>query len=91
MKTYTKVYLDYFKYCTEDFIGCEVCGQRANDIHHILNRSRRPDLLNNIDNIMALCRTCHEQYGDKNKFIDFLKEKHENIKNKFKRKENRRT
>ena len=33
MKNYTKIYLDYFGYGIEDFIPCEVCGQKAVDIH----------------------------------------------------------
>jgi 5-methylcytosine-specific restriction endonuclease McrA len=29
-----------------------------------------------IENLMALCRSCHLEYGDKKQFIDFLKQKH---------------
>jgi hypothetical protein len=29
-------------------------------------------LRDNIENIMALCRTCHEFYGDKKQHMDFL-------------------
>ena len=35
MKQHTKIYLDYFSYTTADFIPCEICGNRAVDIHHI--------------------------------------------------------
>jgi hypothetical protein len=77
MQKHTKVYLDYFNYGSDDFIPCEVCGGRAVDIHHILRRgmggSKEKD---NIENLMAVCRSCHIKYGDKKNYIDFLKEKH---------------
>lgn len=78
MKTYTKIYLDYFKYTTADFIPCEICGGKAVDIHHIEARSKRKDLLNDISNLMALCRECHNTYGDKVRFKNYLKEIHNN-------------
>ena len=59
MKYYTKVYLDYFGFSKEDFIPCENCGAKAVDIHHLTPRSTRKDLINKIENLMALCRTCH--------------------------------
>ena len=76
MKSYVKVYFSYFEYGEDDFVPCECCTKRANDIHHILNRKRRSDLLNNIINLMALCRECHTKYGDKNQWIEFLQSKH---------------
>jgi 5-methylcytosine-specific restriction endonuclease McrA len=30
----------------------------------------------NINNLMALCRECHLEYGDKKQYIDYLKEIH---------------
>ena len=60
MKNHTKVYLKGMGFTTTDFIPCEVCDQRAVDIHHITPRgmggSKHRDTL---DNLMALCRTCH--------------------------------
>lgn len=76
MKSYTKVYLDYFGYTVADFIPCEICGNKAVDIHHIEARSKRKDLLDNVNNLMALCRKCHDTYGDKVKFKEFLKQIH---------------
>jgi 5-methylcytosine-specific restriction endonuclease McrA len=29
-----------------------------------------------IENLMALCRSCHLEYGDKKQHMDFLREKH---------------
>ena len=77
MKNHTKVYLNHFGYTGEDFICCEVCGARAVDLHHIFRRgmgsSKSADT---IENIMALCRKCHIEYGDKKEYMEFLKEKH---------------
>lgn len=77
MKKHVKVYLDYFGYGAEDFIGCEVCSSRAVDIHHIEARgmggSKKADT---IENVMALCRNCHVEYGDKKQYIDNLKAVH---------------
>lgn len=76
MKSYTKVYFKYFNYGEQDFVPCEVCGAKAVDIHHIEARSKRKDLLNEITNLMALCRHHHEKYGDKVKYKEFLQETH---------------
>lgn len=76
MQSYTKIYLDHFDYCIDDFIPCECCQGRATEIHHIHNRSHRRDLLNDINNIMAICRICHTKYGDKKQFVDFLQDIH---------------
>ena len=77
MKKHTKIYLDYFGYVKDDFMACEICGNRANDIHHIncrgMGGSNDKD---KIENLMGLCRMHHVEYGDKKQHIDFLKEKH---------------
>jgi 5-methylcytosine-specific restriction endonuclease McrA len=80
MKKHTKVYLDHFGYGIEDFIPCEVCGSRAVDIHHIdcrgMGGSKKKD---DISNLMALCRSCHIEYGDKKGYIDFLRQKKRDV------------
>jgi hypothetical protein len=77
MKKHTKIYLDYFGYGIEDFIPCECCGTKAVDLHHIFRRgmggSKEADT---IENIMALCRKHHIEYGDKKQYIEYLKEIH---------------
>ena len=77
MKKHTKVYLDYFGYGMDSFIPCELCNSRAVDIHHIdcrgMGGSKDKD---NIENLMALCRNCHIEYGDMKDWIDYLKGVH---------------
>jgi len=76
MKAYTKTYLDFFGYSIADFVPCEICSNRCIDIHHILTRKKRPDLINEISNLMGLCRECHEKFGDKKQYLEFLQEIH---------------
>jgi len=77
MKKHTKVYLQAMGYDVTDFIPCEVCQSKAVDIHHIEARgmggSKTADT---IENLMALCRACHNEYGDKTQHKDWLKEIH---------------
>lgn len=78
MKKHTHIYMKYFGYGIDDFIGCEVCGNKANDIHHIdcrgMGGGKGKDT---IENMMAVCRMCHEKYGDKKEYIELLKQTHE--------------
>lgn len=80
MKNHVKIYLDFFNYDISDFIPCEVCEQKAVDIHHIERRgmggSKTKDT---IENLQALCRSCHTKYGDIKKFKQFLQEIHNNL------------
>jgi len=82
LKSYTKIYLNYFGYTIADFIPCEVCNSASVELHHVQARSIRKDLLNDITNIMALCRSCHVKYGDKKQHKEFLQDIHnEKLKN----------
>lgn len=77
MKKHTKIYMAHFDFGIEDFIPCEVCSRRAVDIHHIEARgmggSNEKD---RIENLMAVCRECHNKYGDKIDYKPMLKEIH---------------
>lgn len=77
MKKYTKIYLDHFGYDTSDFIPCELCGSEAKDIHHIQARSIAKSKENDITNLMALCRKCHYEFGDKKQFREELQNIHD--------------
>ena len=73
MKNHTKVYLKEMGFSTTDWIPCEVCGATAVDIHHIESRgmggSKHADT---IENLMALCRECHVEFGDKKHYKEQL-------------------
>jgi len=72
MKLHTKIYLSHFNYSIADFIPCEVCGNKAVDIHHIECRGMGGSHKDTIENLQALCRDCHIKYGDKKQFKQFL-------------------
>ena len=77
MKNHTKIYIKHFGYGGEDFMPCEVCGSRAVDIHHIHRRGMGGNAdADKIENLMAVCRLCHIEYGDKKHYIEFLIEEH---------------
>ena len=68
----------YFNYVRDEFIPCEVCGARAVDIHHIENRgSGGAKNKDRIENLMAVCRSCHLEYGDVPEKVEWLKQIHE--------------
>lgn len=79
MKHHTKLYLDAFGFSIADFVPCEVCGNKAVDIHHIENRGAGGDPTgskDSIDNLQALCRKCHNDYGDVPQLLEMLKNIH---------------
>lgn len=64
-------------YDVSDFVPCEVCGARAVDVHHIECRGMGgTNRVENLQNLMGVCRTCHVAYGDIEALIDTLKELH---------------
>ena len=63
LKKHTKVYMTFFDYGETDFVMCEFCQQdRAVDIHHLESRgmggSKEKDY---IENLVGLCRDCHNK------------------------------
>jgi hypothetical protein len=77
MKNHTKIYLKYFGYGLDSYFACEVCDNRGVDLHHIENRgmggSKTKDY---IENLICVCRQCHEFFGEKDEYLQFLKDKH---------------
>jgi hypothetical protein len=62
VKHYIMVYLESRGLTKTDFIGCEVCGVVASDIHHIQPRGMGGSKLRDTpDNLIALCRPCHTE------------------------------
>jgi len=87
MKKHTSIYLEYFKYDTSSFIPCELCGAQSVDINHIdargMGGSKTKDV---IENLMAVCRSCHTDKGDKKQHKDMLKETHKKFMEDYGRK-----
>jgi predicted HNH restriction endonuclease len=53
-----ETYKKHFKLSPDDVVLCEVCGKEAVDIHHILFKSQGGT--NDIENLIGLCRCCHD-------------------------------
>ena len=47
---------------------CVLCGRQAVDPAHIESRAQRPDLKFDIENIIPLCRDCHERHDNQKEF-----------------------
>jgi 5-methylcytosine-specific restriction endonuclease McrA len=66
MQNHTKVYLEYFGFAPGEYIPCEICESPAVDIAHIIAQSKfgkkRKHEQDKIENLMALCRSCHHEY-----------------------------
>jgi 5-methylcytosine-specific restriction endonuclease McrA len=78
MKKHTKIYLEYFGYDQSSWIPCEMCGQTAVDINHIDARGMGGSKLkDNIENLMAMCRKCHMDLGDKKEHKVMMKVVHQ--------------
>ena len=78
MQKHTKIYFEFFGIDMGTyFVPCEICGKKATEIHHIQCRgmggSKSKD---NIENLMALDRECHEKYGDKKQYLKYLQNIH---------------
>ena len=67
MKKHTKIYFEALGYNLNDFIACEISGQPAIDIHHLISRGRGGT--DRIENLMALTRELHIKLGDKNQYM----------------------
>jgi hypothetical protein len=75
---HTEIYMEYFGYDKSDFIPCEVCKKEGVDVHHIEARGMGgTNKEDKIENLMALCRKCHTDLGDKKQFMAHLRKIHE--------------
>lgn len=92
MKQHTRIYLDFFGYKIPEDCVCECCGSQSVDTHHLNSRGMGGDPTGKkdvIENLMAVCRRCHDSYGDKPQYMDMLTEvhlkfmKYNGLKNKY--------
>ena len=62
MQKHTLKYFDHFDITPGEFVGCEMCGTEANDIHHIDSKGMGGTSIDKdvIGNLAALCRKCHD-------------------------------
>jgi hypothetical protein len=58
MTPHAKIYMKHFDFVTQSEVMCEACDRPAVDIHHIEGRLGDK---NDIKNLIALCRKCHER------------------------------
>tara|TARA_R110002020_G_scaffold106714_1_gene248235 strand:+ start:33 stop:299 length:267 start_codon:yes stop_codon:yes gene_type:complete len=82
MKKHTKIYMKGNGFDKEDWIPCENCNNTAVDIHHIKARGIGGDPKgdrNRLENLIALCRSCHIKAEMDKNFNNLLKEQN-NIK-----------
>lgn len=83
MQKHISVYLKHFDLGDQDLICCEACGREGRvdgsgfDIHHIHGRVI-PDA-NNINNIMCLCRRCHDMAHQEKLSKDTFQYMHNNF------------
>ena len=81
MKPYTKIYFDFFNIDYDistgyhDYIDCEVCKKQAVEIHHIIKKSQGGK--DNIENLIAVCRECHNRAHDETLKVKDLKRIHD--------------
>tara|TARA_R110002020_G_scaffold113252_7_gene260601 strand:+ start:739 stop:999 length:261 start_codon:yes stop_codon:yes gene_type:complete len=80
MKKHTKIYMNHFGHGDQSFVPCEYCGRQAVDVHHLEPRgmggSKTKDY---IENLMGLCRECHNKAEAEPKFNDLLKKVHKDF------------
>jgi len=65
MQKYIKNYFEYYQLDEDSNLTCEVCWWQAEDIHHIQFKSsfwkKTKHLQDSIENLIALCRSCHDK------------------------------
>lgn len=65
MKKYIRNYLKYYNIGEQDWVACKVCNGTSVDLHHIKLKSAGGS--DEVDNLIPLCRKCHDQAHFKTK------------------------
>jgi hypothetical protein len=77
MTPHAKIYMKHFDYKSDEFIPCEICNNKSVDIHHIHGRGKDKNV---IENLMALCRDCHNKIHNTSEYSKFqIQEIHNNF------------
>ena len=61
MQRHARNYYNHFELAEQVHVNCEICGRKAIDLHHIIKRNKNQSKYDKIENIIALCRSCHEK------------------------------
>lgn len=77
MTKHCKIYMNHFDYKADEFIPCEICNSRSVDIHHINGRGMGKNV---IENLMSLCRICHNEIHNT---VKFTRQQVQEIHNNF--------
>ena len=79
MMNHTKVYMNFFGYDVSDsYIHCEMCNSPAVAIHHLEKRNKTKNDF--IENLIGLCRDCHNKAENDSCFNMICRIKHlENV------------
>ena len=78
MVNHKKIYCTFFNLNKGDRILCTNCGQDAVDIHHIIPRGMGGSERDYIENLVALCRKCHDKAESSHSFNTSVRIKHLN-------------
>ena len=80
MQRHTRIYMNHFGYGEQDFIKCEKkgCYKKSVDVHHIEARGMGGTYVDKdyIENLCALCRSCHNKAGASIEFNAVVKADH---------------
>jgi 5-methylcytosine-specific restriction endonuclease McrA len=76
MVNHKKVYCTFFNLDISDRILCTSCLQGAVDIHHIRPRGMGGSEKDYIENLVALCRKCHDKVESSRSFNKMIRIKH---------------
>ena len=74
MKKHVKIYYKAHGYNDTDWVSCQVCQKTASDVHHCVFRSQGGK--DTSENLIALCRACHELAHFRGKKEDWLHLEH---------------
>jgi hypothetical protein len=84
MRNHTKVYMTFFWLDESDYIPCEMCNAEGKDIHHIIPRGMGGSkCMDYIENLICLCRDCHNRAETDKQFNVYCRIQHLENVNKY--------